>query len=212
MLRPGAVSSRCGSPTTPSPCSTPRWRRSCATRPAAAPTPTALVAGDRRPATRRRWTYAELLADAERAAAALAARFEPGERVAVVATEHPRVAHPHLRGRAGRPGARAREPRPAGRRAPPRARPVGRGGRLRRARVPGPRSRCDPRRAPSRAARRCATSWSSTTGTRSARRPAPDRRRRRRRGRGRRPTTSPSSSTRRGRRGRRRVPCSPTGA
>ena len=31
----------------------------------------------------RRWTYAELLVDAERLAKGLAARFQPGERVAV---------------------------------------------------------------------------------------------------------------------------------
>ena len=53
------------------------------------PHTTALVAGTADPATRRRWTYAELLANAEIAAAALAARFEPSERVAVVATSIP---------------------------------------------------------------------------------------------------------------------------
>jgi len=53
------------------------------------PHTTALVAGTPDPTARRRWTYAELLADAERAAAALAARFEPAERVAVVATSIP---------------------------------------------------------------------------------------------------------------------------
>jgi fatty-acyl-CoA synthase len=41
------------------------------------------------PGARRRWTYVELLADAERAAAALAARFGPAERVAVIATSIP---------------------------------------------------------------------------------------------------------------------------
>ncbi len=49
----------------------------------------ALVAGTADPALRRRWTYGALLADAELAASALAARFAPGERVAVVATSIP---------------------------------------------------------------------------------------------------------------------------
>ncbi len=53
------------------------------------PDTTALVAGSADPAARRRWTYAELLADAQGAAQALAARFEPSERVAVVATSIP---------------------------------------------------------------------------------------------------------------------------
>jgi fatty-acyl-CoA synthase len=35
------------------------------------------------PSARREWTYAEFTADAERAARALAARFEPGDRIAV---------------------------------------------------------------------------------------------------------------------------------
>jgi fatty-acyl-CoA synthase len=39
--------------------------------------------------TRRRWTYAELLADAEQTAHALLTRFEPGERVAVLAPNIP---------------------------------------------------------------------------------------------------------------------------
>jgi long-chain acyl-CoA synthetase len=54
-----------------------------------APTTTALVAGHPDPALRRRWTYAELLADTARVAAALRARFEPTERIAVVATSVP---------------------------------------------------------------------------------------------------------------------------
>jgi fatty-acyl-CoA synthase len=49
----------------------------------------ALIAGDPDPARRRRWTYAELLAGAERGARALRARFEPGERVAVWAGNGP---------------------------------------------------------------------------------------------------------------------------
>src|SRR3954447_17904779 len=56
---------------------------------AAAPDTVALVEGAGDPTTRRRWTYAELLRDAERAAAALTTRFEPGERVAVWAPNIP---------------------------------------------------------------------------------------------------------------------------
>ncbi len=48
-----------------------------------APDRVGLIAGVHDPADRRRWTYRELLADAERCARALLARFEPGERVAV---------------------------------------------------------------------------------------------------------------------------------
>jgi fatty-acyl-CoA synthase len=54
---------------------------------AAAPDVVALVEGA--PDSRRRWTYAELLRDAERAAAALTARFTPGEAVAVWAPNLP---------------------------------------------------------------------------------------------------------------------------
>ncbi|MCA1712138.1 MAG: AMP-binding protein [Actinobacteria bacterium] len=56
---------------------------------AAAPDALALVEGSADPSTRRRWTYAELLRDAERAAAALTTRFAPGERVAVWAPNLP---------------------------------------------------------------------------------------------------------------------------
>jgi len=49
----------------------------------AAPGVTALVQGVSDPERRRRWTYAELAVAAERAAGALAARFDVGERVAV---------------------------------------------------------------------------------------------------------------------------------
>jgi fatty-acyl-CoA synthase len=49
----------------------------------------ALVEGTFDPASRRRWTYAELLADAERCARALLRRFEPGERVAIWAHNLP---------------------------------------------------------------------------------------------------------------------------
>jgi acyl-CoA synthetase (AMP-forming)/AMP-acid ligase II len=49
----------------------------------------ALVEGVARPADRRRWTYAELLEQAERTARALLGRFEPGERVAVWANNIP---------------------------------------------------------------------------------------------------------------------------
>src|SRR5262245_47689235 len=48
---------------------------------------TALVAGV--PGDDRRWTFTELLADAERTARALLARFGPGERVAVWAPNVP---------------------------------------------------------------------------------------------------------------------------
>lgn len=56
---------------------------------AAAPDDLALVEGHPDPAQRRRWTFAELLADAERLARALAVRFEPGEHVAVWASSTP---------------------------------------------------------------------------------------------------------------------------
>jgi fatty-acyl-CoA synthase len=56
---------------------------------AAAPDRTALVAGVPDPAGRRRWTHAELLADAEQTARALLGRFEPGERVAIWAPNIP---------------------------------------------------------------------------------------------------------------------------
>jgi fatty-acyl-CoA synthase len=48
-----------------------------------APDKTALIDGDPNRQGRRQWTYAELLAEAERAARALLTRFAPGERVAV---------------------------------------------------------------------------------------------------------------------------------
>jgi fatty-acyl-CoA synthase len=54
-----------------------------------APAVTALVHGAPDPSRRRRWTYAELAAAAAGAAAALAARFAPGERVAVWAPSLP---------------------------------------------------------------------------------------------------------------------------
>ena len=50
---------------------------------AAQPDRLALVDGVPDPGRRREWTYAELLADAERAARALLGRFEPGDRIAV---------------------------------------------------------------------------------------------------------------------------------
>ena len=55
----------------------------------AAPDRTALVAGVVEPHARRRWTYAQMLADAERAARALLSQFEPGERLAVWAPNLP---------------------------------------------------------------------------------------------------------------------------
>ena len=60
--------------------------RSAAAR---APDRVALVAGGGDPAGRRQWSYAELLAEAERAAKAMRARFEPGEPVAVCAGNVP---------------------------------------------------------------------------------------------------------------------------
>jgi fatty-acyl-CoA synthase len=51
----------------------------------ACPDRIALVEGTPDPATRRRWTYAQLLAEAEGLARALLGRFAPGERVAVYA-------------------------------------------------------------------------------------------------------------------------------
>jgi len=56
---------------------------------AAAPEMLAMVGGVPDPGARNRWTYAQLLADAERAARALTARFVPGERIAVWAPNLP---------------------------------------------------------------------------------------------------------------------------
>jgi fatty-acyl-CoA synthase len=55
----------------------------------AGPDMLAMVAGVPDPNGRRRWTYAELLTEAEQAARALTARFAPGERVAVWAPNLP---------------------------------------------------------------------------------------------------------------------------
>jgi len=54
-----------------------------------APDKAALIDGDADRQGRRQWTFAELLADAERAARALLTRFTPGERVAVWAPNSP---------------------------------------------------------------------------------------------------------------------------
>jgi fatty-acyl-CoA synthase len=54
-----------------------------------APDDLAMVPGLPDPQARRRWTFGELLADAEQAARALAGRFEPGERIAVWAPNLP---------------------------------------------------------------------------------------------------------------------------
>jgi acyl-CoA synthetase (AMP-forming)/AMP-acid ligase II len=54
-----------------------------------APDKIALIDGDPEAGERRRWTYAGLLADAERAARALLLRFAPGERVAVWSANSP---------------------------------------------------------------------------------------------------------------------------
>ncbi len=56
---------------------------------AAGPDLPAMVAGLPGRGARKRWTYAQLLAEAEQAARALAARFAPGERVAVWAPNVP---------------------------------------------------------------------------------------------------------------------------
>jgi fatty-acyl-CoA synthase len=56
---------------------------------AAGPQMLAMVGGVPDPGARRRWTYAQLLAEAEQAARALTARFAPGERVAVWAPNLP---------------------------------------------------------------------------------------------------------------------------
>jgi fatty-acyl-CoA synthase len=56
---------------------------------AEAPDTTALVAGAPNPRERRRWTYADLFGQAERAARALLGRFDPGDRVAIWANNIP---------------------------------------------------------------------------------------------------------------------------
>jgi len=56
---------------------------------AATPDAPALIEGSPDPSARRRWTYAGLLAEAERAAHALRSRFEPGEQVAIWAPNIP---------------------------------------------------------------------------------------------------------------------------
>jgi fatty-acyl-CoA synthase len=56
---------------------------------ATAPDRLAMIGGVPDPADRRRWTYAELLTEAEQAARALTARFAPGERVAAWAPNLP---------------------------------------------------------------------------------------------------------------------------
>ena len=58
-------------------------------REAAADSPDRIALVEGVPGSRRRWTYAELLADAERVALALAARFEKGERIALWAPNIP---------------------------------------------------------------------------------------------------------------------------
>ena len=54
-----------------------------------APGQPALISGDPDPARRRQWRYGELLAEAERGARALTARFQPGDRIAVWAANCP---------------------------------------------------------------------------------------------------------------------------
>ncbi|MGD9752378.1 MAG: AMP-binding protein, partial [Acidimicrobiia bacterium] len=55
----------------------------------AVPERTALVDGQADPAARRRWTYAQVLEEADAVARALAARFQPGEHVAIWAPNRP---------------------------------------------------------------------------------------------------------------------------
>jgi len=55
----------------------------------AVPDQVALIEGSPDPATRRRWTYRELLRDAERCARGLLRHFEPGEHVAIWANNLP---------------------------------------------------------------------------------------------------------------------------
>ena len=55
----------------------------------AGPDDPALIGGHPDPQQRRRWTYGELLEDAERCAHALLGRFAPGERIAVWAPNIP---------------------------------------------------------------------------------------------------------------------------
>jgi fatty-acyl-CoA synthase len=55
----------------------------------AVPDHVALIAGHPDPGRRRRWSYGELLTDAQRCARALLGRFSPGERVAVWAPNIP---------------------------------------------------------------------------------------------------------------------------
>ena len=56
---------------------------------ATAPSRLAMIGGMPDPADRKRWSYAELLAEAEQAARALTTRFAPGERVAAWAPNLP---------------------------------------------------------------------------------------------------------------------------
>jgi fatty-acyl-CoA synthase len=74
----------------------------------------ALVEGVADPGARRRWSYADLLADSERVARALLGRFEPGERVAVWAPNSPEWLLMEFGGGAGRADAGDGEPGAAG--------------------------------------------------------------------------------------------------
>ena len=75
---------------------------------ARAPDRVALIEGV--PGARRSWTFAELLADAERVARALAARFAKGDRGRGLGAEHPGVGAARVRRRSGRGRARDRQP------------------------------------------------------------------------------------------------------
>jgi long-subunit acyl-CoA synthetase (AMP-forming) len=77
---------------------------------ARAPDAVALVAGVPEVGERRRWTYAQLLEQSERAARALQGRFAPGDRVAVWANNIPEWVILELAAGPGRHHARHRQP------------------------------------------------------------------------------------------------------
>ena len=112
-----------------------------------------------------RWTYAQLLDEAERAARALLARFEPGERVAVVGQQPAGVGDPAARRGPGRHHRRDRQPGAARARAGARARQVARSPACSWSRpTAGPTWRGCSRASSSRT---CARSSPSPSGTRS---------------------------------------------
>ena len=142
----------------------------------AAPDQLALIGGHPDPAERRRWTFGELLEDAERCARALLARFEPGERVAVWAPNVPEWEVRGVRRGAGGPDPRHGQPRlPAGRAQATSSSSPASAGIFLLPRVPrqpdGAVARDGPRRA-SRAARGDRASPTSMRFWRPARRPS----------------------------------------